>query len=472
MPKPLVADGQSELRHSPDESTALLSRPVEQHNLPSTKFQTRILYLILFCEVITSMVIYPFINQLVISMGIEEKKVGYVSGIIESVFFLAQGVTVVPWQLASERFGRRPVLLFAPLGIGLAMIAFGLADSLWGLLVAQIFLGIFNGDVGVAKTMLVELTDSSDRAEVMAMAPVITSFGAAIAPFIGGTFSEPAENWPNTLGRIRLLQQRPYLLPCILCSALCFIYFALAVTGLKETHPILKDYKSPARRAEGTTPIRPPLPRLSALLTRNVTILLTLGVVTIFCFGALRTLQALIWSTSIKNGGLGFSAYTIGFSNTLFRFPGAVLQLLVLGRLTRYFGSRNGMILSIFVSLLALFSFPFQIYFAKIGGSMDWRVWGWIVWQQFVCLNVRPVGSAVLLIYAVDVSSTPSSIAAIQGLLLMAQVGARAVAPALSSALFAYGNSHGAGGARNLVYGVLGVLYAGAGGLAFLLPKV
>jgi hypothetical protein len=95
----------------------------------------------------------------------------------------------------------------------------------------------------------------------------------------------------------------------------------------------------------------------------------------------------------IENGGLDLSAYKIGFLSTLFRFPGAIFQFFFLGKLTRYFGSRNGILFSFFVSLLALFSFPFQTYFARINGAVDWKVYGWIVWQQFVCLNLVSVGN-------------------------------------------------------------------------------
>ncbi|KAH8833373.1 major facilitator superfamily domain-containing protein [Flagelloscypha sp. PMI_526] len=440
---------------------------------PGLVLQTRILYLVLFCEAISAMIIYPFVNQLLISKGIEEKKVGYFSGVINGVFFLTQGATVVIWQLASEVFGRRRVLLIAPFGLGVTMLGFGFANTLWGLLVARAFQGVFDGGVSVAKTMLIELTDSSNRADVMAMVTVTTLFGVSISPFIGGAFSEPVHNWPNTFGKIQLLQEKPYLLPCILCAVLCFVSFELAVAGLRETHPSLKNRASIEAPRPGHVLRRPPLPRISTVLTGNVFILLLLGGIYTLAVGSSRTLQALIWSTSIENGGLDLSAYKIGFLSTLFRFPGAIFQFFFLGKLTRYFGSRNGILFSFFVSLLALFSFPFQTYFARINGAVDWKVYGWIVWQQFVCLNLVSVGNAALMIHAAAVS-TPSSMASIEGLLQLVQAVTRGLAPTVSSSLFAYGNMSGAGsgyGGGYLVYLVLGVMYVGAGGLALVLPK-
>jgi MFS family permease len=52
----------------------------------------------------------------------------------ESSFFLAECLTVYQLGRLSDIYGRRPVLLFGPLGLGLAMLGFGLSTSFWMLL--------------------------------------------------------------------------------------------------------------------------------------------------------------------------------------------------------------------------------------------------------------------------------------------------------------------------------------------------
>ncbi|KAH8814742.1 major facilitator superfamily domain-containing protein [Flagelloscypha sp. PMI_526] len=474
----------------PNETTPLLSdsddsRSTKPSRSKPGKLQLTILFLILFCEAISSIVIYPFVNQLVRSTGIaggDEKRVGYFSGIIESLFFLAEGATVMFWQLASEKFGRRPILLLAPLGLGVSMISFGLADSFWGLVVTRTFQGVFNGDVGVTKTVLAELSDSSNRAEIMAMGQVLIHFGITLAPMIGGGFSEPEEIWPNTFGKIQLLRDRPYLLPCIVCGIISLVCFVLAAVALEETHHAFVKKERPDTILASQTideqfapqgsmhPTPPQLPTISTILTRDVVLVLTVGGIYAACIQALRALQALIWSTSIKNGGLGLSALVIGAINTSVGFPSAALQILFLGKLVSSFGSRNGIIASFCITLIALLIYPVQIYFAKEAGEVDWIVGVFIFLGLGLWLNVRSWGSAAVLVSAVEVSPTPASVGVIQGVLQMTSVLMRGIAPTVALSLFAFsvGNDVLEG---NFVYLVLGVINIGAMLLALRLPK-
>lgn len=54
------------------------------------------------------------------------------------------------------------------------------------------------------------------------------------SPFIGGTFANPVSRYPDSLGRIRIFQEFPYLLPCALTGALALAAFVLGFVGLKE----------------------------------------------------------------------------------------------------------------------------------------------------------------------------------------------------------------------------------------------
>ncbi|KAH8823948.1 major facilitator superfamily domain-containing protein [Flagelloscypha sp. PMI_526] len=386
--------------HSPsDENVPLLQHEHSKIRRDPPKLQLAILYLIQLCEPMTALMIYPFVNQLVRSTGIvgdDEKRTGYYAGIIESLFFWAEGATVLLWQIASQKFGRRPVLLLAPLGLGISMISFGLAQSFSGLVVTRAFQGTFNGDVGVTKTALAELTDSSNRAEIMAMVPVFLTIGGTLAPFIGGVFAEPAHNWPNTLGKFELFQNRPYLLPCIITGILCFICFAFAFVGFEETHPSFKRSPTLQPPQSSSQTISPTAHShsvgkiLSTLFTRDVIVLLIISGFYAVCVMSLRALQALIWSTSIENGGLGFDAFTIGTINTAFGLPNAFVQFLVLGKLMRYLGSKGAMLSFFVLSFFALALYPLQTHFAQQSG-IDWRVW-LIIIVQLVCISFRALG--------------------------------------------------------------------------------
>lgn len=76
----------------------------------------------------------------------------------ESVFFLAEMLTVFQWGWLSDRYGRKPVLLLGPLGLSCAMLGFGLSKSFWSLVTYRCLQGVFNGNIGTSllyKSLLV-----------------------------------------------------------------------------------------------------------------------------------------------------------------------------------------------------------------------------------------------------------------------------------------------------------------------------
>ena len=133
--------------------------------------QLLIVLLIQFAEPITAIVIFPFINQMVRETGVtggDETKTGYFAGIIvrtrfcnhihydvemafqESVFFIAEATTTVFWGMASDRFGRRSVLIFGPLGLSITMLGFGASTQFSSLVIFRLFQGVFNGNMGLS----------------------------------------------------------------------------------------------------------------------------------------------------------------------------------------------------------------------------------------------------------------------------------------------------------------------------------
>jgi MFS family permease len=159
-----------------DEETPLLS-PQKQKKTTRTPlpwFQFSLVLFLQLAEPLTSQVIYPFTpevclntlfirlitdlliyKQLIRELGIthgNESKVGYYVGLMvsrsysslcnfasslsvmkQSLFFLTQAFTVLHWSSASDRVGRKPVILIGLFGLSLSMYCFGLSRTFWGL---------------------------------------------------------------------------------------------------------------------------------------------------------------------------------------------------------------------------------------------------------------------------------------------------------------------------------------------------
>lgn len=55
------------------------------------------------------------------------------------------------WGMASDRFGRRPILLLGPLGLFIATLCFGLSTQYRELIIFRSIQGAFNGNIGMSR---------------------------------------------------------------------------------------------------------------------------------------------------------------------------------------------------------------------------------------------------------------------------------------------------------------------------------
>jgi MFS family permease len=64
--------------------------------------------------------------------------VGYYVGIMQSLFFATQAMTVLHWSRLSDVVGRKPVLLVGLFGLSLSMYCFGLSKTFQGLVIRSV----------------------------------------------------------------------------------------------------------------------------------------------------------------------------------------------------------------------------------------------------------------------------------------------------------------------------------------------
>jgi hypothetical protein len=75
-------------------------------------------------------------------------------------------------------------------------------------------------------------------------------------PVLGGTFADPARQFPRTLGRIPLLQHYPYALPCLISGAYIMIAYLANLFMLKEPVHREQAERQPLRRLFTTNLIK------------------------------------------------------------------------------------------------------------------------------------------------------------------------------------------------------------------------
>jgi MFS family permease len=75
------------------------------------------------------------------------------------------------WCQLSDRVGRRLVLCMGALGSALSILCFGFSKSLFTMIVSRTLLGALNGNAGVIKSAISDVTDESNRARAFSIIP-------------------------------------------------------------------------------------------------------------------------------------------------------------------------------------------------------------------------------------------------------------------------------------------------------------
>ncbi|KAG8977090.1 hypothetical protein FRB90_008940, partial [Tulasnella sp. 427] len=199
------SDDGSSYFSSPEHNTLILagedsSEPAPITPTPLPMRQLVVLLIGQMPEPVVATVLFPFINQLIAEIGItggDDKKVGYYAGIVESLFFMSEFCMVLRWGRLSDRYGRKPIILCGLMGLTLSSACFGLSKSFMGLVISRSLAGLLSGNIGVMKSALGEILDSTNIAEGFALLPVVWSAGATMGPLIGGLLSRPHEKFPE-----------------------------------------------------------------------------------------------------------------------------------------------------------------------------------------------------------------------------------------------------------------------------------
>ncbi|KAI9155917.1 hypothetical protein H9P43_009027 [Blastocladiella emersonii ATCC 22665] len=216
-----------------------------------------VLSICILSEPVSLSILFPFVYFMVRDFGVvdDEAQLGYYVGLLASVFSLAQFCTSVFWGWASDRVGRKPVLLIGLLGNTATMLAFGTSTSFRAALICRALCGILNANIGVVKCVLGEICDESNQDLGFSVFGLAWGVGGIIGPMIGGLLANPVTTFPELFAGNAFLTRFPYFFPCavsaIVSMAGCIAGFAF----LEET--------GPGRRPRAAVPARVDAPSLS-----------------------------------------------------------------------------------------------------------------------------------------------------------------------------------------------------------------
>lgn len=245
-----------------------------------------------------------------------------------AVYSLAQFLMAPVWGSLSDRFGRRPIMLFS---IGMATVClagFAMAESLVLLFVFRTLHGAAAANISTAQACVADVTTLENRAKGMGLIGAAFGIGFTVGPFVGGELS------------VHGLEA-----PIWFAAGLSLLNFVLAVMWLKETRkPDTKRHERSIHPAAFAKVVTHPVVGLCIALTFVMT----------FSFAIMESTFT-FFADDIHN----LDARTVG---RMFGYAGLTMiavQGFLIGRLVKRFGERPLVPAGVAILAVGLLLLPF-----------------------------------------------------------------------------------------------------------------
>jgi DHA1 family tetracycline resistance protein-like MFS transporter len=231
-----------------------------------------------------------------------------VIGLLFASFSLSQLLAAPVLGDLSDRWGRRPVLIFSLLGTVVSFVMLALAHSLAVLFAARIVDGLSGGNITTARAYIADISTEENRAKSFGLLGAAFGLGFIVGPALGAAFSRIS-----------------YTAPIWAAAAITVLAMALAWLWLPETVH--------RNQAGG----RSPWHALRDLWNRpHIRVLFTIDFAYWTAFAVYQTTFALFGARRF-----GFDAAHIGYLLSAFGFLGVVVQGALVGPIVRALGERR-----------------------------------------------------------------------------------------------------------------------------------
>ena len=304
------------------------------------------IFLIVFIDLLGFSLILPLLPYYAESYGASATVVG----LLVASYAAAQLIGAPLLGRLSDRYGRKPVLLFSVLGTMAGFMLLGFADPI-GRLVAglvgsnsvntfimgtlffsRVLDGLTGGNITVAQAYITDVTDEQNRSKGLGMIGAAFGLGFIIGPAAGGALSK----WG-------------YNLPALAAAAVSFINLIMVITLLHES-------LSPEQREVGSLQKQPAF-TLKALVQAvkrpKVGPLLQVRFYFTLAFAMFQTIF------SLYTQEIGLSLQTTGLLLTYVGVLAVVVQGGLIGLLTRRFRENALMISGLWIMMAALLAWAF-----------------------------------------------------------------------------------------------------------------
>lgn len=197
---------------------------MDTNSISNNKAQLAVIFFTVFIYLVGFGVIIPIIPILSRDFG----ATAFQTGLLLSMFSLMQFLFAPFWGKLSDKYGRRPILLFCLLAEGLSYLVFAWAPSLEWLFVARILAGFFGASISTASAYISDITPAHERSKGMALIGVAFGLGFVVGPALGGGLAA----WGQTISAAKHFDTS---FAAIWVAGICFATFLFGLRFLKES---------------------------------------------------------------------------------------------------------------------------------------------------------------------------------------------------------------------------------------------
>ena len=144
-----------------------------------------IIFLTIFVNLVGFGIIIPLLPFYAETFGASP----FVIGLLFAVFSLCQLVAAPVLGDLSDRYGRRPVLIFSLVGTVVSFVMLALAGSVTMLFVARVVDGLSGGNISTARAYVADVTEPKDRARAYGLIGAAFGLGFILGPALSGVLS-------------------------------------------------------------------------------------------------------------------------------------------------------------------------------------------------------------------------------------------------------------------------------------------
>jgi len=233
-----------------------------------------------------------------------------VIGLLFAVFSICQLAAAPALGDISDRYGRRPVLIFSLAGTVISFVMLAVAHSIAMLFAARIVDGLSGGNISTARAYVADVTEKKDRARAYGLIGAAFGLGFILGPALSGVLAKVS-----------------YTAPIWMAAAVTLVATVMAWVWLPET----------VHRAHAGTGDWNPFRYLPELLRRPVVSrVLAIDFVYWLSFAVFQTTFALFVAQRFK-----FDVSQTGYLFAAFGILGAIIQGGFIRPIVRRLGDRR-----------------------------------------------------------------------------------------------------------------------------------